>query len=100
MSYTTAVRSMVASALGSAVTDLRRVAGGDFNDAHDARLTDSRVVLVKTSTNTVLGSYTAEAAGLRWSARCRGRSNSPGGSCRDRPARPCARAAAACALLG
>jgi fructosamine-3-kinase len=68
MSHTTTVRSLVAGALGSAVTNLRRVTGGDLNDAYAARLTDRRVVFVKTSTNTVPGSYTAEAAGLRWIA--------------------------------
>jgi fructosamine-3-kinase len=66
VSNTTTLRSMAVTALGSAVTDLRRVAGGDLNDAYAARLADGRVVFVKTSADAAPGSYTAEAAGLRW----------------------------------
>jgi fructosamine-3-kinase len=71
VSSTTTVRS-VAAALGSAVTDLRRVAGGDLNDAYTARLADGRVVFVKTSADAAPGSYMAEAAGLRWIASAAG----------------------------
>lgn len=63
---------MVAAALGSAVTDLRRVAGGDLNDAYSARLADGRAVFVKTSADAAPGSYAAEAAGLRWIASATG----------------------------
>jgi len=63
---------MVAAALGSAVTDLRRVAGGDLNDAYAARLADGRVVFIKTSADAAPGSYIAEAAGLRWIASAAG----------------------------
>ncbi len=68
MSDTTTVRSLAATMLGSAVRDLRRVAGCDLSDAYPARLADGRVVFVKTSANAAPGSYTAEAAGLRWIA--------------------------------
>jgi fructosamine-3-kinase len=63
---------MTATVLGSAVTDLRRVAGGDLNDAYAVRLADGRVVFVKTSPDAAPGSYTAEAAGLRWIASAAG----------------------------
>ena len=68
MNDTTTVRSLAAAALGSAVTDLRRVAGGDLNDAYAACLADGRVVFIKTSADAAPGSYAAEAAGLRWIA--------------------------------
>lgn len=66
------VRSVAAAALGSAVTDLRRVAGGDLNDAYAARLADGRLVFIKTSAEAAPGSYTAEAAGLEWIASAAG----------------------------
>jgi fructosamine-3-kinase len=72
VSNTTTLRSVAAAALGSAVTDLRRVAGGDLNDAYAARLADSRVVFLKTSADAAPGSYAAEAAGLRWIASAAG----------------------------
>ena len=72
MSNITTVRSVAAAALGSAVTDLRRVPGGDLNDAYAARLADNRVVFVKTSPDAAAGTYTAEAAGLRWIASATG----------------------------
>ena len=72
MSDTTTLRTVVAEALGSAVTDLRRVAGGDLNDAYAARLADGRVVFVKTSADAAQGTYAAEAAGLRWIASAAG----------------------------
>jgi fructosamine-3-kinase len=68
----TAVRSTAAAVLGSAVTDLRRVAGGDLNDAYGARLADGRLVFIKTSADAAPGSYAAEAAGLRWIAAAEG----------------------------
>jgi fructosamine-3-kinase len=72
VSKTTTLRSVAAKALGSAVTDLRRVAGGDLNDAYAARLADNRAVFIKTSADAAPGSYTAEAAGLRWIASAAG----------------------------
>jgi fructosamine-3-kinase len=72
MSNTTTVRSVAAATLGSAITDLRRVAGGDLNDAYAARLADNRVVFLKTSADAAPGSYAAEAAGLRWIASAAG----------------------------
>ena len=48
------------------------MAGGDLNDAYAARLADNRVVFVKTSADAAPGSYTAEAAGLRWIASAAG----------------------------
>lgn len=72
MNDTTTVRSMAAAALGGIVTDLRRVAGGDLNDAYAARLADGREVFIKTSVDAAPGSYAAEAAGLRWIASAAG----------------------------
>jgi len=72
VSNTTTVRLVAATVLGSAVTGLRRVAGGDLNDAYVVRLADNRVVFVKTSADAAPGSYTAEAAGLRWIASAAG----------------------------
>jgi fructosamine-3-kinase len=72
VSDTTTVRSVAAAAVGSAVTDLRRVAGGDLNDAYAARLADGRVIFLKTSADAVPGNYTSEAAGLRWIASATG----------------------------
>jgi fructosamine-3-kinase len=69
---TTTVRSVAAATLGSAVTDLRRVTGGDLNDAYAARLADNRLVFIKTSAEAAPGSYAAEAAGLRWIAAAAG----------------------------
>lgn len=63
---------MVAVTLGSTVTDLRRVAGGDLNDAYAVRLADGRAVFVKTSADAAPGGYAAEAAGLRWIASATG----------------------------
>lgn len=71
MSSPTIVRS-AAAALGSDVVDLRRVGGGDLNDAYSARLEDGRVVFIKTSADAAPGSYAAEAAGLRWIAAADG----------------------------
>jgi fructosamine-3-kinase len=72
VSDTTTVRSVAAAGLGSVITDLRRVAGGDLNDAYAARLADNRVVFLKTSDDAAPGSYAAEAAGLRWIASAAG----------------------------
>ena len=63
---------LVRAALGSAVTDVHRVSGGDINDAYAARLADGRLVFVKTSRDAAAGSYAAEAAGLRWIASVAG----------------------------
>lgn len=72
MNDPTTVRSVAARVLGSAVTDLRRVTGGDLNDAYAARLADGRLVFIKTSESAAPGSYAAEAAGLRWIAAAEG----------------------------
>lgn len=72
MSDAATVGAAVATALGSEVTDLRPVAGGDLNDAYAARLADGRVTFVKTSADALPGAYTAEAAGLRWIASAKG----------------------------
>lgn len=72
MSAASSVATGLAAALGSAVKVLRRVAGGDLNDAYAARLADGRLVFVKTSADAAPGGYAAEAAGLRWIAAATG----------------------------
>ena len=56
----------VAAAVGGAVTALRRVGGGDINDAYLAELADGRRAFVKTRAGAPAGEYAAEAASLRW----------------------------------
>jgi fructosamine-3-kinase len=52
--------------LAEAVAERRPIAGGDINDAYDARLRDGRRAFVKTRGGVPEGEYAAEAAGLRW----------------------------------
>jgi fructosamine-3-kinase len=56
----------VAAAVGSGVTSLHRVGGGDINDAYLAELEDGRRAFVKTRAGAPAGEYAAEAAALRW----------------------------------
>jgi fructosamine-3-kinase len=60
------LEAAVAAAVGSAVGALRRVGGGDINDAYLAELEDGRRVFVKTRAGAPAGEYAAEAAALRW----------------------------------
>jgi fructosamine-3-kinase len=66
------VQAAAAAALGSTVTELRPIAGGDLNDAYAARLADGRRVFIKTSPDAAPGGFAAEAAGLRWIAAADG----------------------------
>ncbi len=59
------MRDAVAAALGTPVTALRPVAGGDLNDAWCATLADGSRAFVKASPN---GGFAAEATGLAWLA--------------------------------
>jgi fructosamine-3-kinase len=56
----------VAEATGREVRGLRRVGGGDINDAYAAELDDGARAFVKTRADAPEGEYPAEAAGLRW----------------------------------
>jgi len=56
----------VAEATGRAVRSLRRVGGGDINDAYAAELEDGGRAFVKTRADAPAGEYATEAAGLRW----------------------------------
>jgi fructosamine-3-kinase len=60
------LEASVARATGRAVRSLRRVGGGDINDAFAAELEDGRRAFVKTRPDAPPGEYAAEAAGLRW----------------------------------
>jgi fructosamine-3-kinase len=62
------LEAAVARATGRAVRSLRRVGGGDINDAYAAELEDGGRAFVKTRAGAPAGEFTAEAAGLRWLA--------------------------------
>jgi fructosamine-3-kinase len=49
-------------------SDVRRVGGGDINDAYRVTLADGREAFVKTREDAAPGEYAAEADGLRWLA--------------------------------
>jgi len=56
----------VARVTGRDVTSLRRVGGGDINDAYLAELAGGGRAFVKTRADAPAGEYEAEAAALRW----------------------------------
>jgi fructosamine-3-kinase len=60
------LEAAVAEATGRAVRSLRRVGGGDINDAYAAELEDGGRAFVKTRADAPAGEYATEAAGLRW----------------------------------
>jgi fructosamine-3-kinase len=63
-----ALRDAVQRALGRPVAELRRIAGGDLNEAYAAELEDGGRVFVKTAADAAPGAFAREAAGLRWLA--------------------------------
>jgi fructosamine-3-kinase len=65
------LEAAVARAIGGEVLSLRRVGGGDINDAYAAELADGRRAFVKTRADAPAGEYEAEAAALRWLAEPR-----------------------------
>ena len=66
------LESAVAEACGREVRSLRRVGGGDINDAYAAELADGGRAFVKTRADAPPGEYATEAAGLRWLAVANG----------------------------
>jgi len=60
------LEATIAQATGHAVVGLRRVGGGDINDAYAVELEDGGLAFVKTRPGAPAGEYAAEAAGLRW----------------------------------
>jgi len=60
------LETAVARATGRAVRSLRRVGGGDINDAYAVELEDGGRAFVKTRADAPAGEYEAEAAALRW----------------------------------
>lgn len=60
------LEAAVAEATGRAVRSLRRVGGGDINDAYAVELEDGGRAFVKTRADAPAGEYAAEAAALRW----------------------------------
>ena len=63
-----ALRDAVAAALGEPVAALRRIAGGDLNDAYAADLERGDQVFVKTADTAAPHAFTREAEGLCWLA--------------------------------
>ena len=60
------LEAAVARATGRPVRSLRRVGGGDINEAFAAELNDGARAFVKTRAGAPAGEYAAEAAALRW----------------------------------
>jgi fructosamine-3-kinase len=60
------LEAAVTRATGRGVRSLRRVGGGDINDAYAAELEDGGRAFVKTRADAPAGEYEAEAAALRW----------------------------------
>jgi fructosamine-3-kinase len=60
------LEAAVAHATGRAVRSLRRVGGGDINDAYAAELEGGARAFVKTRADAPAGEYPGEAAALRW----------------------------------
>jgi fructosamine-3-kinase len=60
------LEAAVARATGRGVRALRRVGGGDINDAYRAELDDGGAAFVKTRAGAPAGEYAAEAAALGW----------------------------------
>jgi fructosamine-3-kinase len=60
------LRDALRSSLGADVEHIRRLSGGDINDAFEVDLSDERRVFVKTHPRPPLGMFTAEARGLEW----------------------------------
>lgn len=58
-------------ALGSGVTGVRPVSGGDINQAYAVALADGRELFVKTNARSPRGMFAAEARGLAWLAEAR-----------------------------
>jgi fructosamine-3-kinase len=66
-----ALLAVVTARLGSPEPTLTRVAGGDINDAYEARWAGGRRVFLKTRAGATGDAYRTEAAGLRWLAAAR-----------------------------
>ncbi len=62
----------LADALGAPVVRLRRIAGGDLNEAYAADLAGGMRVFVKTATDAAANAYRREAEGLAWLAEAGG----------------------------
>ena len=60
------LEAAIAQATGRAVVALRRVGGGDINEAYAVELEGGGRAFVKTRPGAPAGEYAAEAAGLRW----------------------------------
>lgn len=61
-----ALREALSEALGRRVRELRRIAGGDLNEAFAAELVDGGRVFVKTAADAAPAAFAREAAGLHW----------------------------------
>ena len=59
-------RLCIESLLGSPITSITHVAGGDINEAHRAECTDGRHFFIKTNPNAPSEMFQREAEGLAW----------------------------------
>lgn len=66
MTRSTAVARRVEDLLGAAVVSAAPVAGGDISTATRIRLSDGRMVVIKTRPQAPAGLFAAEARSLRW----------------------------------
>ena len=58
-------------ALGGKIVAMDAVAGGDINQAHEARLADGRTIFVKSNADAPATMFEAEARGLAWLVQTR-----------------------------
>lgn len=65
------VRQALQGRLGSVVSSVQGLSGGDINEAFQVTLQDGRAVFVKTNRHAPGGMFPAEAQGLRWLAEAR-----------------------------
>lgn len=66
MNHDAVIAAALREHLGLDVAGVRKLAGGDINDAFRAELTGGGAVFVKTSDTALAGMFTDEAAGLIW----------------------------------
>jgi fructosamine-3-kinase len=60
------VRAAIERHLGTGVSSMARLGGGDVAESYRVELADGRTIFAKTHRNPPTGFFTTEAAGLRW----------------------------------
>jgi fructosamine-3-kinase len=66
-----ALRARVEASLGQSIRSVKRVSGGDINDAFELGLADRRSVFLKTNASAPLTMFSAEARGLEFLRQAR-----------------------------